>query len=614
MEERQKQRITISINQRLLILIVFFICFPFFIIGWSWYRSSTETIEQNAIQTNKRIIEQTNEYLDLYLSNLANSTYPFVNNALIQTFMDSPSLSAYQYFQLSEDVENDLFSQMIYGRSDIVGISVAGRNGRQINDYSTAKEMLDMRPIRARNTDYLSKIDTLDDFQVVGLGKVGKTPVVTVARKLHSNTTYRYEGMLIVDLSLQQIENICRNVSLGSFNVWISTIEGEIVYHSDPSLMGTHISDTLLERVSTGGPDYFRIQQSGEEKFMIYEFSKAAKWILVADIPLHKIIGNLIYLRNLSLTAAAVMLILTLGIVGGFSLSLTRPLKLLQRLMAKVESGDFTVRQPVSRRRKDEIGSVFQSFYQMVSELRRLVSEVHSSKLKEQELTIRQKESALQAMQAHINPHFLYNSLEIINSHAIVEGNREISRMTAALAHMFRYNIGNARNIVTLQEELAHIRSYLAIQQARFSKLSVEIDMDESLTEHIEAVRMTLQPLVENAFIHGYKNKKPVYIGIAGRAEESWYSVLIEDRGVGMDPERHEWFNLLFLQGQQGLSPGNQTSGIGLMNVHQRLQLTFGPAFGLRVVHSSSGTGTIFEIRLPNFREGEKTHVQNDDN
>ncbi|WP_246469431.1 sensor histidine kinase [Cohnella nanjingensis] len=590
-----------TIRQRLLALIVFFICFPLLLIGWSWYRSSTETIEQSAIQANTRLIQQTNDYLDLYLTNLANSTYPFSNNSLVQKLLSSPALKPYDYFQLSEKVEEDLFSQMIYGRSDIVGISLVTSSGRQIHDFSSSDEPLDMRDIRIRNAGFMSRIGELVDFQVLKSGTVGTTPVVTVTRKLYNNLTYKYEGLLIVDLNLKQIEHICRNASLGSFNVWIADVDGRILYHSDPALMGTRLKPEFRDRLDKARGGFFRLEQPGGEQLVLYAPSRSTDWTIVADTSLHEVIGGLIRMRNLTLIAASVLLIVVLAAVSGFSFSFTRPLSRLQQLMAKVETGDFVVRRPGGRQRHDEIGSVFDSFYRMVGELNRLGLEVHSAKLKERELTIKHKESALQAMQSHINPHFLYNSLEIINSEAIVSGNREISRMTSSLAHMFRYNADHTRQDVLLRDELAHIRSYLDIQQARFPKLQVAIDIPEPDAARVRALRLTLQPLVENAFLHGYKNKKPTFIGIEGQAEPEAYCVSIADRGFGMPAERLAALARL-LDAEEPSAGADRTGGIGLLNVHGRLRMLFGAPFGLSIRSSSADGGTVFVLRLPYVR------------
>ncbi|MFD3274504.1 sensor histidine kinase [Paenibacillus dendritiformis] len=593
-------RKTNSISHRLLFIILFVICLPIAIAGWLGYKSSTETIEQSAIETNQRIIEQTSDYLDLYISNLENSTYPFANNLQIQKFINARSLPPYSYYLLSETVEKDLFAPMIYGRTDIVGISLIAKNNMQINDYSRTKELLDMNDIRSRNEKLLSVMDDMDNFQILGSATVGSTPVLTVARKLHSSSSYNYEGLLIINLNLQQIAKICNNVSLGNFNVWISGRDGTIIYHPDGSRMGTAIDRRLAGHLQRSDAHYYRDERKPGNHVVIYRHSDVTNWTIAVDLPVDSIIANMIHLRNGLLIAGALIVVTALSITGGFSLSIARSLMSLRKLMSKVEQGDFQLRLTKARFRNDEIGSVFRGFYRMVGELNRLVTEVHSSKLKEQELIIKQKESALQSMQAHINPHFLYNSLEIINSHAIIENNLSISRMTTALAHMFRYNTGNAEHVVTLKEETAHIRSYLDIQAARFRHLQIEMRLDEAWLGRIRTVRLTLQPLVENAFIHGYRGKKPTYIGITGQPEPTHYSIRIADQGAGMSAAAAEAYNRIFCgEDEDNARNAVRLDRIGLLNVHERIRLTFGPPYGLRIVRTGPETGTEFEIRLP---------------
>ncbi|WP_235440466.1 cache domain-containing protein [Paenibacillus sp. DMB20] len=311
---------SLSINRRLMLLIVFGIGIPVSMMSWLWYASSTETIEQSAIATNKSIINQTNEYLDLYISSLENSTYPFVNHPQIQQLLDAPALTPFQYYTISEKVEDDLFAQMIYGRSDIIGMSLVADNQRQITDFSRAETPVNMKDVRTRNLNYLQQMESMDNYQVLGVGKIGSTPVLTVARKLHSSTSYLYKGLLIVDLNLRQIESISNNATPGGFTVWIASRNGDIVYHPEASLTGTRIPQEVMKGMHEGNSGYFRHGPASDETLVIYENSQITDWIVIADIPLRKVIGNLIHLRNLSLIAAVILVGITLSVVGGYSL------------------------------------------------------------------------------------------------------------------------------------------------------------------------------------------------------------------------------------------------------------------------------------------------------
>lgn len=195
----------------------------------------------------------------------------------------------------------------------------------------------------------------------------------------------------------------------------------------------------------------------------------------------------------------------------------------------------------------------------------------------------------------------------------------EISRMTRALAHMFRYNIGHAGSVVPLREEMTHVQYYLDLQSARFRKLRIDMDVNERDLDRVNAVRLTLQPIVENVFIHGYRGKKPSYLGISSRAEAGYYAIVIRDKGVGMTAQTLRQIRRILQSGKkpEGGTLRNEgdetTSGIGLLNVHQRLQLTFGDEYGLYLVESVPSEGTIFEIRLPYKTSEEGHHVPDHD-
>ncbi len=596
---------SLSIQRRLFLIIFAFVLLPSLALGWLWYKTSTETIKQNAIDSNMKLIDQTSKALDMYITNLEVSTYPFVRNPNIQRYINSASITQYDYYLLSETIENDLFAQMLYGRSDILGISLVAKHDKKITNFNRVNEWLDMKSIHNRNIKLMEGDNAYDNFHIIGLNNIGSTPVLTVVRKLHSLSSYFFEGMLVVDIDLKQIANISENITLNGFHVKIANRDGQIIFDPDTLNMGKNVPEELMTQIHSqyknNDNNELRITNSGNENIVIYRQSTLTGWYVIAEIPLKQIIGDMIELRNTTILVVMIVIILLLVALGGFSISITRALTYLQKLMKRVESGDFNVRFTKSRFNVDEINHLFNSFNRMVTELNRLVQEVHLAKLKEQEMEIKQKDSALKAMQSHINPHFLYNTLEIINSHAILENNMAISKMTTSLAHMFRYNIGNAQQVVTLSEEVKHIHYYLEIQKARYRYLNVDFQFDPYWTDRVSTIRLTLQPLLENAFLHGYQDhkKKPSYIGIYCEVRENYYYMQIKDHGGGMDPDFIRMYNHAFDNRGDLLTEKRQAfRSIGLINVHERIRLAFGYPYGLYIERSDQ-QGTIIEIKLP---------------
>lgn len=596
---------SLSINKKLIAISFIFVCLPVVILGSYWYSASTSTIEDSAIASNERIVTQTSEYLNLYVSNLETSTYPFLSNPHIQTLINRSSLTPYEYLLLSESIEKGLFAQMLYGRDDLVGLSVLGKNGMQVSDYSRSKEMLDMRSIRQRNQLLLSDMDEMDDFHMTGIRYIGSEPVLTVTRKIPSSKSYLFEGLLVVDLNLEQIAGICSNVSKDDLHLWIAdTQNGRILYHPDKSRINDLLPFSLKEKFTADPSGLIHEYESSSENILLYEESALTQWAVALEQPKDAVVSDLLNLRTTTIYLFVVIMLVTLLVMGGFSLQISRALSLLQRFMKRVQSGDFTIPITGLTGRRDEIGGLFRSYSHMVGELKRLIDEVQTAKLKERELSLKQKESALQAMQSQINPHFLYNTLEVINAHAIIDNQMVISKMTTSLADLFRYNLKNAHQIVTLREEIGHLRAYLDIQSARYRKLNIDIRIEEHVLDQIPLVRLTLQPLVENAFIHGYQHHRlpPSYIGLTGEAGiDGNYILRIIDHGKGMDNERkiqlNQFFNKMNEWNEASYSK-IQSSGIGLSSVHERLLLSFGEHYGLSI-HSSDASGTVIEVRLP---------------
>ncbi|UOQ85805.1 sensor histidine kinase [Gracilibacillus salinarum] len=597
---------THSIKKKLFLIFTFFVCLPISIIGMIWYESSTNTIEQEAIQSNKKLIQQANEYLNMYITEIENSTYPFITNPQIQWYINNDKLSKYNAFILSEQIELELFTQLMNGRSDIVGISLVSQKHSQINFYQS-KELLDMERIRNRNENLFSNGKDMDNFSVIGLRRIGSQPVITVSRKIHSTSSYLYKALLIIDINLHQLSSISDNLSIENSNVLIMDDTGQTIFHTDPNRIGEFVDTSLKERYLSSESDVFTTTANDEKEIHIYEQFKDTDWVLVAQLPHNKIIGDLVQMRTITIILGAFIVIVALTVFGGFALSLTGSLSTLQRMMKKVESGNYSVQHTGMKERRDEIGHVFRSFHAMVNELKRLHEEVHLAQLQEKQLQIKQKESALQAMQAQINPHFLYNTLGIINSHAILDNNMVISKITTSLAQMFRYNLSEARQVVLLKEEMNHIHSYLEIQQERHRHLTVDIQIDEQCQDLISMIRFSLQPLVENAFLHGYQKHKlkATYIGIRTYKQPDYYVIQIIDKGYGIQSDIKEAYNQAFTNLDEQLIHDyeKEYKSIGLWNVHERTRLAFGSPYGLHIKQWKEDRGTIIELRLPYQKE-----------
>lgn len=257
-----------------------------------------------------------------------------------------------------------------------------------------------------------------------------------------------------------------------------------------------------------------------------------------------------------------------------------KPLEDLAKNMQRIEQGDLSIK--VRRNSRDEIGCLIQTFGRMVERLQYLIDEVLKNKIAKQEYEIK-------ALQAQINPHFLYNSLSLINGKAIIAGQEEISQIAQLLSSFYRTSLNKGKDLTTVKDELKNIMSYIEIQQIMHSNsFDVVYDIDENLSS-FKMLNFLLQPLVENAIIHGIDCKESSgrgFLTISCRKEGEFLIFKIADNGCGMSDE--ECKNILF----------SESKGYGVKNVHKRVQLYYGNEYGLNYT-SSKGRGTCVVLTIP---------------
>lgn len=272
---------------------------------------------------------------------------------------------------------------------------------------------------------------------------------------------------------------------------------------------------------------------------------------------------------------------------------LTRPIQLLQHKMRLTASGYLEAKvKPVGT---DEIADLGQSFNIMVEKIKELLEQ---SIRKQQQL----QKAELRTLQAQINPHFLYNTLDSIIWMAEAGKSDAVIQLVKALSDLFRISLNKGRDWVMIRTELAHAHSYLVIQQMRYRDiLEYRVEVDSELLEY-PILNMTLQPLIENALYHGIKNKRGKgLIVIGGYTEDSAVILTVTDNGTGIQADRLALLKHQLEQPLQSQEEESAEGGFGLQNVHQRLRLYFGSEYGVRL-ESIAGTGTTISVRIPKNR------------
>lgn len=295
-----------------------------------------------------------------------------------------------------------------------------------------------------------------------------------------------------------------------------------------------------------------------------------------------------------------VLLITTLGLIEIISYSITKPIKNLCVSAKLVGNGDFTTRVPDSD--SDEIATLTTSFNSMIGKIGSLVEDV-----KLEQINLRKTE--LKLMQAQINPHFLYNTLDTIVWLAEDNQNKDVVKMVSALSKFFRIVLNKGYDFITIKDEEMLIRSYLQIQQYRYQDiLEYEINISKEL-EYCKILNLTLQPIVENAIYHGIKNKRGKgKIIVEGFYKEGMIVLQVKDNGIGMKEEQLEEIQRI-LKGEK-VDMANDLKGFGIANVNERIKLNFGSAYGLSV-KSAYGVGSEFTLSIPASTESLSVEQKN---
>lgn len=331
---------------------------------------------------------------------------------------------------------------------------------------------------------------------------------------------------------------------------------------------------------------------SGDQTMLVsYTRSQYSNWKTVLIMPKKEIFSSLDSIKTTAIWTALAAFLVTAILSLLFGRSITNPILDLYKTVNHIKRGDFSVR--VDIKRKDEIGRIAMNFNAMQDELQQQIETkyVYQIKLQQMELAM---------LYSQINPHFLYNTLDSIKAMADYYDVEEIGQMAQSLADMFRYNTKNTDEVVTLQEELVQIDAYINIQSIRFEgKIDYRLEIEDELY-NFPMLKMTLQPLVENAVFHGIERKRGKgTIHIKAWKEGEWTYIQVKDDGVGISEKRLEQILASLRQPlyQEEYKLSAASGGIGVQNVYARYTIRYGEQFQFSI-ESRKGIGTEVTLKL----------------
>ncbi|QMV41925.1 sensor histidine kinase [Cohnella cholangitidis] len=406
-------------------------------------------------------------------------------------------------------------------------------------------------------------------------------------RVLRTIVTRQPQAILSFYFNKSAVNDILKDVPFneGQHLLFLSP-DDEVYYTDDLDYYSKVKNAGYIERLPPAPTGRVTWEQGDRKDLVVYNVGEAMGWKLIKPVPYKQIYEAATTTRNLSFMIGLLFLLLSVVLVTFTSNAITRPLKKLSHQMSRFSSGDFDAEAKVQGR--DEIAYLSRHFNQMVKRTNDLINERYKMKLVE-------KNAILKALEAEINPHFLYNALQAISTKALKNDRYDIADMVDALAMTLRYCI-SGKDIVYAREELKHIERYLGLQKARFgNRLQVAYDWDETLME-LQLPKLSIQTLVENAIKHALeKVASTVTITIRARMEPNHFVISVQDDGPGFADGKLEEV-LQSFQGGWGERDQHNES-IGLVNLNTRLKLLYGESAELRI--RTDGSGTEMEMRLP---------------
>lgn len=404
---------------------------------------------------------------------------------------------------------------------------------------------------------------------------------VTLVKAIPMKEKDRMRGIVVIEINPE----IFRSLLLSNQSLPISQYTFIVDKKGQILCTNRTVQPKWLEKIETtfqNGERSFILEWDQETYDVFGQYNGLTGWKTYSVVAVQDIFPQAAQLRGT--IAMIVMLAVFAGLVAVtvLSCSITAPIRELSNAMKQVEQENFDIE--IQSRRKDEIGHLITSFHYMVGKIRQLICEVYQKK-------IEQKNAEIRALQAQINPHFLYNTLDSINWMLIERDEQDISDVVISLGEILRYAVGGQNHLVPLGSEARYIESYLFIQKNRLEdRLNYQWELAED-TLDVLVPRLIMQPIVENAVIHGIEPlKKGGVILMKAWIEKEMLLIRVTDNGRGMNQEELEAL-------REKISGTDEIENIGMRNIQRRMELTYGQEQAMEI-ESVQGEGATITLRM----------------
>lgn len=582
-----------GIQKKMMAAIILFLVLPLIFISYTYTRTIEEMIQDRIEEENSQMLAQISRSVDQKMQQMVNATNYFALSKSVRSVLFEGDIDYSADYKVAEKKYYNNYMVVNDSMSIVQNTILPGNNFHitlfdlQGNNYTSQPKRTANKDDHWREEDWFEKTIELKGYMLWTFHYDAETNryLVTLSRLVNESVEGKWQGVITITSDAEALFGSILG-SYGSDLVMLVNHEERVIASSQSGDMsGSTPSFALSEDLNV---NHIIINDGSEKFFVSQRMMDKADWRLVSVSDYDTLFQQLIDLRTRNLLMIGGVLVLFIFISYIIISRIIQPIFQLIRSMEAVEQGDFESSIEVNG--DDEIALLGRSFNRMILEINRLITGIHEEQEKEKALQ-------LQILYAQINPHFLFNTLNAIKWIAIINKSKNVAKLIGDLGRLLEMSIKDIDQPIPFSEELANLMSYVNLQQARYNKkqsILYQIDKD---CNSCMVPKLILQPIVENALIHGMDGSRSENMTVTVQAHltsEANLEIKVIDDGKGIPAER---LALIHEEGIRDVS-GDRFSGIGLSNVHQRIKMRYGAIYGIGI-ESRENEGTQVTILLP---------------
>lgn len=544
-----------------------------FLTIWISYTLSSKEMAQIISVNQQRLLDELNNEITSRLASIEQISLSAARDNKLLSYLSDPAMSdGFTRFQRFKEVQQSL-ANMTNSIPMIQGMELFMVDPL----YGDIQSSTQFRPlgdaVGQRWYELIRRSDSAWIEGVVTHALHGKIPVLSFARPVQYNN--RRFGYLVIHVKADSLRSMLSGHTPGASRMMLDASGNPVLSIGN---VPTPEQWPSWKEGMTEASGFFRVHPARGDSgpLLVYSRTNKSDWIMVELTPWSQITAGSLRMAAAIGAIGAAAIVLSVLFTFYISKQFTRPIKQLVTAMNRYTVEGNNENLPADY--ENEFGYLFSGYRKQNERIEELIQ---SLRLRHEE----QRKAEIEALQANINPHFLYNTLDQLNWLAIMEGQEKISRILELIGRMFRIGLSKGESFITIEEELEHLSSYVQIQQLRGSlELEYEVYAPEELKRHYMP-KMTLQPFVENSVIHGFHLLESGRVMVSMEAQGDKVLIRIEDNGIGLREE-----------GQDHVRKNK--GGYGIKNVRERIHAYFGETYGVTITNREEG-GTKVEILLP---------------